>query len=338
MTRISILTLAAVTAVTPVYAFGQTTPGAPTAPVSKSLPSTETIAQTQGLTLRSLPAVLDARERHQDWHSAAEQAGGRIQDPALKSQFNQRLAGIVPAVAKVLIGHPQDYALVTVGVYRTKGAPDKQAMVAVTLNGLDSQLGADFFADVVAGLPQIPTGEGLPTNLSLDTEATSYLLFFLGEKQLEAGDIAHTTFGKSIMLATNRVQKDAEAQAVATVNADRARTAAAQERAANTQAQANQSANRPTNVPTNSNGVATNGYADGQSAGYVAPGNPYGYASNYPLVNDGYYYPGIGVPIVILPGEAQTTPQIQQRQTDREHRLEKQFQRRAGGTGSGSPV
>ena len=196
MVRISILALAVIAAVSPIYAIGQAGP--------TTLPSTATVAQTPGLTLRSLPAVLDARERHADWHVAADQAGSRIQDPTLKTQFNQRMSGIVPTVAKLLIGHPQDYALVTIGVYRNKDAPDKQAMVAVTLDGLESQVGANFFADVVAGLPQIPAGDGIPANLQLDTEATSYLVFFLGEKQLEAGDIPHTVFGKSIMLATNR--------------------------------------------------------------------------------------------------------------------------------------
>ena len=336
MMRVSMLTLAAITAITPLYAFGQAT-AAPTSASAKALPSTGAVAQTPGLSLRSLPAVLDARERRQDWHAAAEQAGSRIQDPGLKSQFNQRMAGLVPAVAKLLIAHPQDYALVTVGVYRGNDAPDRQAMLAVTFEGLDTQLGSSFFADVVSGLPQAPSGEGLPAGLKLDTEATSYLVFFLGEKQLEAGDIPHTTFGKSIMLATNRAQKDADAQALATANVDRARIAS-QERAQAGAAQRN--GQQPTNTNT---GSATNGYNDGQAAGYVAQASPYGngYGYNYPLVNDGYYYPGIGVPIVILPGEAQTTPQIQQQQVEREKRLERDYQRRAGGggrvTGIGQP-
>ena len=70
----------------------------------------------------------------------------------------------------------------------------------------------------------------------------------------------------------------------------------------------------------------------------MAPGNPYGYAYNYPLVNDGYYYPGIGIPYVILPGEAETTPEIQKRQIDREHRLERAYRQRAGASGDGNPV
>jgi hypothetical protein len=94
-----------------------------------------------------------------------------------------------------------------------------------------------------------------------------------------------------------------------------------------------------TNLPNVvNNAAAANASDGGQPAGYAEPGSPYGYAYNYPLANDGYYYPGVGVPYVILPGEAETTPQIQQRQIQREHRLERAYQQRAGGTGNGNPA
>src|ERR1700676_622262 len=62
-------------------------------PAGGTAPTTQGVSQ---LRLRSLPAVLDARERRRDWHEAAQQAASRIADQGLRSQFNQRLSGLVP--------------------------------------------------------------------------------------------------------------------------------------------------------------------------------------------------------------------------------------------------
>ena len=113
-------------------------------------------ADVAGIQFRTIPAVLDARERRQDWHEAALQAESRVREPKLRDQLVQRLAGIAPYVARSLVKHPQDDALVSVLVYRQPGEEDKQAMVAVTFDGLGSELGGSFFADVLSDWPQAP--------------------------------------------------------------------------------------------------------------------------------------------------------------------------------------
>jgi len=40
---------------------------------------------------RALPAVLDARERRQDWHEAAQQAEAKIKNQPLRDQLTERL-------------------------------------------------------------------------------------------------------------------------------------------------------------------------------------------------------------------------------------------------------
>ena len=80
-------------------------------------------ANLDAIRLRSLQAVLDAREKRQDWHDAAQQAEAPIQVDALKQQLVQRLSGLAPRVAKALAAHPQDEALVSVTVTATPVPP-----------------------------------------------------------------------------------------------------------------------------------------------------------------------------------------------------------------------
>src|SRR5438270_11538903 len=63
-------------------------------------------ADVTHLDLRSLPVVLDAINRHQDWHEAAQQAQERVEAPQLRSHLAQQLSALVPHVSKELLGHP----------------------------------------------------------------------------------------------------------------------------------------------------------------------------------------------------------------------------------------
>ena len=260
-------------------------------------PSPTTIPSVQNsdsLSLRALPAVLDARERRQDWHEAAQQAASRIQDPALLSQFDARISGLAPQIARALIARPQEEALVTVAVYRDEQG--RQAMVAVTFDGLSSQIGSDFLAGVVADAPASPQAEGIPKSLRLDSEATSYLLFFLGNRRLEAGDIPQTTLAKSILLLANRRQEQSSQGIASSTGAGTAPPPASVQ----PQPQYDQAA---------------------QQAGAYQPA----VIPEFPEVNDGYYYPGMGVPIVILPETQIDTPQWRDQQRRREEQLERQY-------------
>ncbi|HEY8746598.1 MAG TPA: hypothetical protein VIM11_01395 [Tepidisphaeraceae bacterium] len=268
------------------------------------------------LQLRQLPAVLDARERRQDWHEAAQQAAAKIQEPALRDQFNQRLAGLVPTVAKALIAQPQEDALVTVAVYRDASQGGKHAMVAVTFDGLGAGVGQTFFADVIAGLPKPPEAEGIPKSLTLDTEATSYMIFFMGKNQLLAGDIPHTVMGRSVVALSNKEKAAGIGGGTAVVTPTPAPAAPAR-----SQAQQPDLAH--------------------PEVGDVQPFNQYGVPQGYQgyaPVNDGYYYPSVGVPIVILPNEYPSTPDYLNTQRQRQMELEKRYQRNANTPGGNRSV
>ena len=291
----ALLVAAAITAATSQFSLAQKTPA--TRPTSPEANRSE--ASTSSLQFRSLQAVLDARERRQDWHKAAQQAADRIKDPQLRAQFNQRLAGLVPVVAKALIDQPQEDALVTVAVFRDMANAKQQAMVAVTFDGLGGQMGESFFANVIAGNPKPPESEGIPKNLALDTEATSYLVFFLGKGELLAGDIPHPVMGRSVVAMINK-QREGEQKGTGAVAA-----------AANVPAQ------QPTTPP---QGDLVNG-----DVNTVSPSANYVNGSAYPMANDGYNYPtGFGVPIVILPGDS-TSPDSLSAQRQRQAALVQRY-------------
>jgi hypothetical protein len=295
---------AAITAVTSQFSPAQNAPA--TLPSSTTAEPGDVAATTGTIQFRALPAVLDARERRQDWHQAAQHAADRIQDPALKSQFNQRLAGLVPMIAKALMAQPQEDALVTVAVYRDPAKPANHAMVAVTFDGLGGQIGQTFFADVIAGMPKVPDAEGVPKSLTLDTEATSYLVFFLGKNQLLAGDIPHPVMGRSVVAMINRQRETDRRGAGAVAVAPGAGSAP------------RQSPTAPPQDPSHPEIGSLQPYG-----GYIDTGA-------YAPVNDGYYYPSaVGVPIVILPGEFPSSPDYLARQRARQKELERHYQQNA---------
>src|SRR5690348_6751839 len=156
---------------------------------------------------------------------------------------------------------------------------------------MSRHIGESFFANVIAGHPREPESEGIPKNLTLDTEATSYLVFFLGRGELLAGDIPHSIMGRSVVAMINK-QREAEQKGSGAVAA-----------AANVPAQ------QPATPP---QGDVVNG--DVNTA--IPPAGNYINASAYPMANDGYNYPtGFGVPIVILPGDSSSADSLaQQRQ------------------------
>src|SRR5579884_1909038 len=124
--------------------------------------------------LRLMPAVLDARNRHENWHDAAKAAADRIPLPALRQQFAHQLSALVPHVARELVRRPTEVAFVTAAVYHQQAGDDaKPVLVAVTFEGLSRSLRTDFLAAVAADFPDPPTANGLPAKLALDHDATS---------------------------------------------------------------------------------------------------------------------------------------------------------------------
>lgn len=298
-----LLLAAAISAALASSSFAQTTP-----PASVPPPAATVGGNLDTLHLRSLQAVLDVRERRQDWHDAAQQAETPIQEPALKEQLTQRLSGLAPHVAKELAAHPQDDALVSVDVFKQPGGDGKEAMVSVTFEGLGANLSGDYFANVLAGQSKPPEAEGVPANLVPDPEASSYLVFFLGNRGLQAGDILQPKMRESVIAAINHQRQVAahqdqvaqeqvkaqQQQANLQQQADQAQLAAAQ-----------QSANQQQIIPEYPYGI-----------GGAVPGGPNGY-------DDGYYYPGVGVPIVITPNGYANTPEWRAHEKRREQALEK---------------
>ncbi|HEY2587585.1 MAG TPA: hypothetical protein VGI81_17700 [Tepidisphaeraceae bacterium] len=282
-----------------------------TRPLSTDGSALSADANLDSIRLRSLQAVLDAREKRQDWHDAAQQAQAPIREDALKQQLMQRLSGLAPRVAKELAAHPQDDALVSVAVYKEPGAEGKQAMIAVTFDGLGTEMGSDYFANVLAGQTKPPQIEGVPEGLVPDEQASSYLVFFRGNRALEAGDIPQAKMRQSVVAAINHQRELAAHQdqvAIERQNAQAEQQAREQEaqQAADRQ-QANEQAQQQQVIPEYPNGMggaAPNGY------------------------DDGYYYPPIGVPIVIIPNGYANTPQWRARERAREEQLEKIYRSR----------
>ena len=268
-----------------------------TAPLRAAVPTTLPAAQaaasdTSTVRLRALQPVLDARERRQDWHQAADAAVQRVESAPLRKELTQRLAGLVPHIAKALTDQPHDDALATVAVYREPGLEGKQAMVAVTFDGMGSNIEPETFANILSDLPKAPQAEGVSDKLVLDPQATSYMVFFLDRDGLKASNVPHDKMKQSVMLAINRQHEEAaKSQVAAQRQADTAAQARAQQQ-------------------------STDLSAAQQATASEAPSGPYTAGPSYPYVipevlNDGYVYPGVGVPIVILPSGTVAQPNNQ---------------------------
>lgn len=300
---------------------------AQTAPPTSAPPSVATAgANLDTIHLRSLQAVLDARERRQDWHDAAQQAIASIQVDALKEQLTQRLSGLAPRVAKELAAHPQDDALVSVDVFKQPGGDGKQAMVSVTFEGLGANIGSDYFANVLAGQSKPPQAEGVPAGLVPDPEASSYLIFFMGNRGLQAGDIPQPKMRQSLIVAMNH-QREA---------------AAHQDQLAQEQLKAQQQQANLQQTGEQAQLAAAQQQANNQQQ-QIIPEYPYGIGGAAPNgYDDGYYYPGIGVPIVITPNGYSNTPEWRAREKAREQALEKTYASRnevnRTASGNGQPV
>lgn len=259
------------------------------AAVPTTLPAAQAAGGVNGVRLRALQPVLDARERRQDWQQAADTAIQRVDSEPLRKELSRRLAGLAPRVAKALTAQPHDDALVTVAVYRLPGLEGKQAMVAVTFDGMGSDINPNVFADILADLPNAPQAKGAGDKLVLDPQATSYLVYYLDRDGLKASDVPHDKMKQSVMLSVNRQHEEAAKSALAAQHqADVAAQARVQQQAPDLSAAQQASASE----------AAQGAYAPGASSGYVIP----------EVVNDGYAYPGVGVPIVILPSGSVAQP------------------------------
>ena len=313
--RTQLLLAAAISAALASPVFAQTT--TPSAP---DVSAAAAGGNLDAIRLRTLQAVLDAREKQQDWHEAAQQAEAPIREEAIKQQLVQRLSGLAPRVAKELVAHPRDDALVSVAVYKEAGDGGKQAMIAVTFDGLGSQVDGEYFANVLAGQSKPPQVEGVPEGLVPDVESSSFLVFFLGKNGLDAGDIPQAKMRQSVVAAVNRQRELAAHQDQVAIEQQRAQAADQARDQAAQQATARQQANQ-------------------QQPQQIIPEYPYGVGGAAPNgYDDGYYYPGIGVPIVIIPNGFANTPQWRARERAREEKLEKAFRsrREANRTGSGN--
>jgi hypothetical protein len=275
-------------------------------PIPATTPSAA-LPQTTGVQLRALQAVLDSRERQQDWHVAAQQAVAMLENDALKAQLTQRLSGLAPRIAKALVAQPQDDALVDIDVYREAGGEGKEAMVSVTFQGMEEQIGGDYYGSVLAGEPAAPQAQDVPQGLVYDPRASSSIVFFMGTKGLQAGNIPHDKMKQSILAAINH-QHDLTLH---------------EEQLAYEQEQARQEAAAREQQAAAAAGLESSGPAQQQ----VIPDYP----NTDTGYDDGYYYPGIGVPIVIVPNGIENTPEARQRERRREEALERQTneQRRA---------
>ena len=243
------------------------------------------------LDLRSLPVVLDAINRHQDWHEAARQAEERVPVPQMRSHLAQQLSALVPHVSKELLAHPSQVALVTVAIYKDS-AQGKPAMVGVTYNGTEAQVPPSFFSDLLADFPEAPKAKGLPEKLTLDREASSYLIFSVFKGDLKASDVPHEQMKKSLGVAMNQVAaKEAKTQSPPN------RVTGDQERAAQ-------------QPPSGGSQTISQVYPNGDDG-------TYGYGN-------GYY--GVGVPIYIVPSgpivwTREDLRRFRQRQRERENRF-----------------
>jgi len=295
------------------------------APTATKAPTVSAGGNLDTIHLRSLQSVLDVREKRQDWHDAAQQAETPLKVDALKDQLTQRLSGLAPRVAKELAAHPQDDALVSIDVFKEPGPDGKQAMISVTFEGMGASIGSDYFSNVLAGQSKPPQAEGVPAGLTPDPEASSYLVFFLGNRGLQAGDIPQPKMRQSVIAVLNH-QRD--------MAAHQDQVAQQQEKALQQQANLQQQA-------TDQAQLAANQQSANQQQ-TIIPEYPYGIGGAANGYDDGYYYPGVGVPIVITPNGYANTPEWRQHERHREEALEKTHAGRnaVNGTasGNGQPV
>jgi hypothetical protein len=199
-------------------------------------------------------------------------------------------------------------------------------LVSVTFEGLGSNIGSDYFSNLLAGQSKPPQAEGVPAGLIPDPEASSYLVFFLGNRGLQAGDIPQPKMRQSLIAAINHQRDVAAQQDQVTVE---------REKAAEQQATLQQQA-------TDQAQLAANQQAANQQQ-QIIPEYPYGVGAAAPnSYDDGYYYPGIGVPIIITPNGYANTPEWRARERHREEALEKTYRSRnevnRTASGKGQPV
>jgi len=190
------------------FSYGQVAP-----PPASSTPAAQPEAppvmdqKISAIPLRMLPDVQDVRQHNTPWEQAADQAVGKIGDPALKSSVSQQLSKIAPQVAKALLAHPGESAMVTIAVYRQRDT-SRAAAAAVAFEGLDDALNPSFYPRVLANFPQPP---GVPNtsapSLELDPTATSYLCFFLDHGDLKAGNISHEQMKRSLDVAIEQSRR-----------------------------------------------------------------------------------------------------------------------------------
>jgi hypothetical protein len=178
--------------------------GQPPAPQDQGLGSPP-VADTTGVKFAELPAVRQAIEGAKPWQQAESQAAEKIDAPDLKQNLHDGMAALAPRLARALIDHRGDVAIVTVAIYRdTRPATQpanptatqpvyKDAAIAIAFEGFGGRLDSTFLPRVLSDQPRTPDDgrEPVDPNLALDRGATSYLVFKLTRDGLQAGVVGH---------------------------------------------------------------------------------------------------------------------------------------------------
>ena len=194
--------------------------------------------------------------------------------------MKDRLNGLVPMVAKELAQHTQEDALVSIAVYNKSESDPTQAMISVTFQGLGMNIPQETLGAMIADVPPpAPEADDIPKGLVFDQAASSYLVFFLGSHDLQAGDIPNQKMKQTVIAAANNQQVKQREEARA--EQERQARAAGAASPANAQAAAAR-VNAEVLDPPSSNDSTVEQHPQ-------IPMYPYGNPAN-----DGYYYPGSG--------------------------------------------
>ncbi len=186
--------------------------GAPNDPQALAAPQ---LPDSTGVMFTELPSVKHAIEKAGSWPDAEKQMADRIDGPDLRQHLHEGMTALAPRVARGLIAFKGDVAVVTVAVYKDNApatqpstqpaAPATQpvyrdAAIALAFEGFGHRLDATFLPRVLADQPRSPEDGRQPVdpNLSLDKDATSYIIYRLTPDGLVAGVVAHNDLRREL--------------------------------------------------------------------------------------------------------------------------------------------
>ena len=192
-------------------AFGQPAPAGAAGPAAKQGGLDVGAPDTTGIRVDALPAVAQAVKDAQPWQKTEDRVAAQIKDPDLRLQARQGLDALAPRITRALMDRKGEVALVTLAVYwepGVAGKPGKQAAVALAFEGFGGELNGTFLPRVLSDMPRPPDDPrgAVRPGLSLDTDASVYLCFTLGDDGLAAGLIPHAQMKRQIAEAVRARQ------------------------------------------------------------------------------------------------------------------------------------